>query len=84
MWRTYSNPDPHGAKLLEIQYAYYYTKALTKLKYPTCTYRIPVRVLSFLKNIEVQQPTIRENQNPLHMHIFNINTNILLNKKVYT
>ena len=44
-------------------------------------------VLSFLKNDEVQQPvifpTIDENQNPWHMHIFNIHTNIQQNKRLF-
>jgi hypothetical protein len=45
-------------------------------------------VLSFLKNDKVQQPVIfpniDENQNPWHMHIFNIHTNIQQNKRLLT
>jgi hypothetical protein len=45
-------------------------------------------VLSFLKNDKVQQPVIlpnnNENQNPWHMHIFNIHTNMQQNKRLFT
>jgi hypothetical protein len=45
-------------------------------------------VLSFLKNDQVQQPVIfpniDENQNPWHMHIFSIHTNIQQNKRFLT
>jgi hypothetical protein len=45
-------------------------------------------VLSFLKNDKVQQPVIfsniNENQNPWHMHIFNIHTKIQKNKRLLT
>jgi hypothetical protein len=45
-------------------------------------------VLSFLKNGLVQQPVIlpivNENQNPWHMHIFNIHTNIQQKKTLLT
>jgi hypothetical protein len=45
-------------------------------------------VLSFLKNDYIQQPVIlpniNENQNPSHMHIFNIHTNIQQNKRLLT
>jgi hypothetical protein len=45
-------------------------------------------VLSFFKNDYVQQPVIfsnmNENQNPWHMHIFNIHSNIQQNKRLLT
>jgi hypothetical protein len=45
-------------------------------------------LFSFLENDEVQQPVIlpnmNENQNPWHMHIFNIHTNIKQNKRFLT
>jgi hypothetical protein len=45
-------------------------------------------VLSFLENDYVQQPVIltniNENQNPWHMQIFNIHTNIQQNKRLLT
>jgi hypothetical protein len=41
-----------------------------------------------LKNVYVQQPVIlpniNQNQNPWNMHIFNIHTNIQLNKRLFT
>jgi hypothetical protein len=54
----------------------------------TCTNDVPYieYVLSFLKNDYVQQPVIfpniHESQNPWHMHIFNIHTNIQQNKRL--
>jgi hypothetical protein len=45
-------------------------------------------VVLFLKNDQVQQPVIfsnnSENQNPWHMHILNIHTNIQQNKRIFT
>jgi hypothetical protein len=53
----------------------------------TCSLSIE-NVPSFLKNDEVQQPVILpnidENQNPWHMHIFNIHNNIQHNKRLLT